>query len=99
MPSTIVDATSLPLRVVREGAVSLERLREVVPVLLDIDGNAGEPEESAEPAATTEPEKLPEPEAAGVPDAAADELSESGEQEPGEKTPSGPAGEKAPDAE
>lgn len=99
MPSTIVDATSLPLRVVREGAVSLERLREVVPVLLDIDGNAGEPEESAEPAATTEPEKLPEPEAAGVPDPAADELSESGEQEPGEKTSSGPAGEIAPDAE
>jgi tRNA threonylcarbamoyl adenosine modification protein (Sua5/YciO/YrdC/YwlC family) len=97
LPSTIVDATSLPL--VREGAVTLERLREVVPVLLDIDGNAAEPDEAADPAATTEPEKLPEPEAAGVPAAAADELSESGEQEPGEKTPSGPAGEKAPDAE
>ncbi|WP_457974381.1 L-threonylcarbamoyladenylate synthase [Arthrobacter sp. D1-17] len=40
VPSTIVDATSLPLRVVRQGAVSLERLREVVPGLLDTDGNA-----------------------------------------------------------
>ena len=40
LPSTIVDATSLPLRVVREGAVSLERLREVVPGVLDIAGNA-----------------------------------------------------------
>jgi hypothetical protein len=43
LPSTIVDATSLPLRVVREGAVSLERLREVVPGLLDLQGNAPEP--------------------------------------------------------
>jgi tRNA threonylcarbamoyl adenosine modification protein (Sua5/YciO/YrdC/YwlC family) len=33
-PSTIVDATSLPLRVVRQGAISLERLRDVVPGLL-----------------------------------------------------------------
>lgn len=41
-PSTIVDATSLPLRVVREGAISLERLREVVPGVLDINGNAAE---------------------------------------------------------
>jgi tRNA threonylcarbamoyl adenosine modification protein (Sua5/YciO/YrdC/YwlC family) len=112
LPSTIVDATSLPLRVVREGAVSLERLREVVPGLLDIDGNAAEPDEAAEPEATTEPvnpadpqaaaepEKLAEPdEAAAAPDAAPAELSESGEQEPGEKTPGGPAGEKAPGAE
>ncbi|WP_395404607.1 L-threonylcarbamoyladenylate synthase [Arthrobacter sp. UC242_113] len=41
-PSTIVDATSLPLRVVREGAISLERLREVVPGVLDINGNAAD---------------------------------------------------------
>ncbi|WP_426996244.1 L-threonylcarbamoyladenylate synthase [Pseudarthrobacter sp. N5] len=34
LPSTIVDATALPLRVVREGAVSLERLRGVVPGVL-----------------------------------------------------------------
>ena len=31
LPSTIVDATAVPLRVVRQGAISLERLREVVP--------------------------------------------------------------------
>jgi hypothetical protein len=37
-----VDATSLPLRVVREGAISIERLREVVPGVLDINGNAGD---------------------------------------------------------
>jgi L-threonylcarbamoyladenylate synthase len=39
LPSTIIDATGLPLRVVRQGAISLERLREVVPELLDVDGN------------------------------------------------------------
>jgi tRNA threonylcarbamoyl adenosine modification protein (Sua5/YciO/YrdC/YwlC family) len=110
LPSTIVDATSLPLRVVREGAVSLERLREVVPGLLDIDGNGAEPDEAAEPGATTEPEspdreaaaepeKLAEPEAATAPDAAPAELSESGELEPGEETPGRPAGEKASGAE
>ena len=31
LASTIVDATALPLRVVRQGAISLERLRGVVP--------------------------------------------------------------------
>lgn len=45
-PSTIIDATSLPLRVVRQGAISLERIREVVPGVL----GAGE-----EPAAADEP--------------------------------------------
>ena len=43
LASTIVDATALPLRVVRQGAISLERLRGVVPGLLDVDGNAPEP--------------------------------------------------------
>lgn len=43
LASTIIDATALPLRVVRQGAISLERLRAVVPGLLDIDGNAAEP--------------------------------------------------------
>lgn len=43
-PSTIVDATALPLRVVRQGAISLERLREVVPDVL------GAGEEPAAPA-------------------------------------------------
>ncbi|MCA4132185.1 L-threonylcarbamoyladenylate synthase [Arthrobacter sp. M4] len=47
VPSTIVDATSLPLRVVRQGAIGLERLREVVPDVLgegetEADLEAGE---------------------------------------------------------
>ncbi|PZR52089.1 threonylcarbamoyl-AMP synthase [Xylanimonas oleitrophica] len=57
--STIVDATVTPMRVVREGAVPLERLREVAPVL----GADEEPEtgaapgpEAAAPATATEPE-------------------------------------------
>ncbi len=37
LPSTIVDATALPLRIVREGAISLARLREVVPGVLGAD--------------------------------------------------------------
>lgn len=36
LPSTVVDATTLPLRVVREGAVSLDRLRDVVPGVLGL---------------------------------------------------------------
>jgi hypothetical protein len=55
LASTIIDATALPLRVVRQGAISLERLRGVVPGVLDIDGNAPDsadaPEPAAEPAA------------------------------------------------
>ncbi|MFE4198183.1 L-threonylcarbamoyladenylate synthase [Paenarthrobacter sp. NPDC056912] len=35
-PSTIVDATSTPFRVVRQGAIELERLREIVPSMLGI---------------------------------------------------------------
>jgi len=58
LASTIIDATTLPLRVVRQGAISLERLRAVVPGLVDVDGNAPdalEPEQS-------EPERVePEP--------------------------------------
>ncbi|MEV7133079.1 L-threonylcarbamoyladenylate synthase [Arthrobacter sp. NPDC093128] len=59
LPSTIVDATAQPLRVVRQGAITLERLREVVPGLLDIDGNAADV-----PASDTEPgnEMVAEPE-------------------------------------
>jgi L-threonylcarbamoyladenylate synthase len=56
LPSTIVDATSLPLRVVRQGVISLERLREVVPGLLDVDGNAPEASgTSADPGQGQEP--------------------------------------------
>ncbi|WP_309072961.1 L-threonylcarbamoyladenylate synthase [Paenarthrobacter sp.] len=36
LPSTIVDATSTPFRVVRQGAIGLERLREIVPSILGI---------------------------------------------------------------
>ena len=45
LPSTIVDATGEVLRVVRQGAVSLERLREVVPGVLGL----GEEPAAAEP--------------------------------------------------
>jgi len=36
LPSTIVDATSSPFRVVRQGAIELERLREIVPSMLGV---------------------------------------------------------------
>jgi hypothetical protein len=66
VPSTIVDCTGERLRVVRQGGVSLEALREIVP---DILGLGEEPElaepESTEPESTkpesTEPEST-EPE-------------------------------------
>lgn len=78
VPSTIVDATSLvggeePLvRVLREGAVSREQLREVLGDLLEADPGA-EPEPSgreAEPDAEAEPSGAEAgPTAAGVTDA------------------------------
>ena len=37
-PSTIVDVTAATPRVLRDGALDLARLREVVPDLLDLDG-------------------------------------------------------------
>ncbi len=43
LPSTIVDATTPELRVVRTGALGLERLREVVPELLDEHGAGAAP--------------------------------------------------------
>jgi tRNA threonylcarbamoyl adenosine modification protein (Sua5/YciO/YrdC/YwlC family) len=69
LASTIIDATALPLRVVRQGAISLERLRAVVPGLVDIDGNAPAAPEPVEPALDApepvEPEPVePEPRAA-----------------------------------
>ncbi|CEA08570.1 Threonylcarbamoyl-AMP synthase [Arthrobacter saudimassiliensis] len=42
LASTIVDATSLPLRVVRRGAVDLDRLRSVVPDVLDLGEEPGD---------------------------------------------------------
>jgi L-threonylcarbamoyladenylate synthase len=59
-PSTIVDATSLPLRVVREGAISLERLRGVVPGVLDINGNAADEAEVAQDEAEVTAAAAPE---------------------------------------
>lgn len=50
--STIVDATGPTLRVVREGAVSLDELRRVA----DVEGLQAAPEESPGPAAAGDPE-------------------------------------------
>lgn len=47
VPSTIVDATSLPLRVVRQGAISLERLRDLVPGVLSEGESVPETEAEA----------------------------------------------------
>jgi tRNA threonylcarbamoyl adenosine modification protein (Sua5/YciO/YrdC/YwlC family) len=52
LPSTIVDATALPLRVVRQGAISLARLREIVPEVLGI---GEEPEATGDTAAAGVP--------------------------------------------
>ncbi len=81
LPSTIVDATTLPLRVVRQGALSVERLREVVPGLLDVDGNAAdaaeaepvsEPQSEAEAAPESEPAPETEPATEAEPATAAE---------------------------
>lgn len=64
-PSTIVDATGLRLRVVREGAISLEEIKKIVPSAL---GGDAEPE-MWEPANLVK-EAVPEEEAAPVIDLA-----------------------------
>jgi L-threonylcarbamoyladenylate synthase len=64
LASTIVDATAVPLRVVRQGAISLARLREVVPGLVDVDGNAPsapEPGTATPPPAESSAEPSAEP--------------------------------------
>ncbi|MER1997664.1 MAG: L-threonylcarbamoyladenylate synthase [Arthrobacter sp.] len=61
IPSTIVDATDFPLRVVRDGAVSLEQLRAVVPSVL---GLGEEPAGAAAGSGSPEAE-APAAEAAG----------------------------------
>ena len=71
VPSTIVDATGLRLRVVREGAISLAAIQRMVPSALGNDPEpemwepAAEPEVAAEPE-TAEPAETPvaEPETA-----------------------------------
>ncbi|MEW1819504.1 L-threonylcarbamoyladenylate synthase [Arthrobacter sp. NPDC080031] len=69
-PSTIVDATTLPLRVVRDGAISVERLREVVPGVLALGETAPEPATEAEtaPEPVTQTETAPETETASEPE-------------------------------
>ncbi len=49
-PSTIVDATREPLRVLRQGALSLDRLREIVPGIIGVDGDAPPEPAPGEPA-------------------------------------------------
>ena len=72
IPSTIVDATSTPFRVVRQGAISLERLREVVPSVLGV----GESKAPEAPAAEAEPEA--DAESAAVDAEAASEVDSDG---------------------
>ncbi|MEE2521461.1 L-threonylcarbamoyladenylate synthase [Pseudarthrobacter sp. J75] len=56
LASTIVDATANPMRVVREGAISLERLREVVPEILGINEVPEARESGLQEPAAGEPE-------------------------------------------
>ncbi len=84
--STIVDATTLPLRVVRDGAISLERLREIVPGVLALGEAAPETEPAAEaapetePAAEAAPEAGPEPASETAPEPAAETETAPGDQ-------------------
>lgn len=59
MPSTIVDATGEHLRVVRQGAISLESLKDAVPGVLGI-GEEPAPEPAPEPVAERESEPVTE---------------------------------------
>ncbi len=72
VPSTIVDLTGSVPKLLRAGAISPDRLREVVP-LVDGDAYAPDPGERPDPVITGEP---------GTPDSAAD----SSESEPGKVT-------------
>ena len=80
-PSTIIDATSLPLRVVRQGAISLERIREVVPGVL------GAGEEPAAETATDEPAESPTAEPSTESPAAEAPAVEPAEAKPAAETP------------
>ncbi|MFK0001283.1 L-threonylcarbamoyladenylate synthase [Paenarthrobacter sp. NPDC090522] len=66
VPSTIVDATSTPFKVVRQGAISLDRLRDIVPSVLGV-GEVGAPEASGD---------QNEADAGGVTDAASESVAE-----------------------
>jgi L-threonylcarbamoyladenylate synthase len=54
LPSTIVDATSTPFRVVRQGAIELERLREIVPSILGLGETIPEKAPTVEETPTVE---------------------------------------------
>ncbi|MET3903682.1 L-threonylcarbamoyladenylate synthase [Paenarthrobacter sp. 4246] len=55
LPSTIVDATATPFRVVRQGAISLESLRAIVPTILGFgESLPADVEEAAEAVAVAE---------------------------------------------
>ena len=61
-PSTILDCTSFPYVVVREGAISVEELREVVPTILtraEADEQAARKVEEAEAASSAPSESTP----------------------------------------
>ncbi|MFI2563293.1 L-threonylcarbamoyladenylate synthase [Paenarthrobacter sp. NPDC018779] len=66
VPSTIVDATSTPFKVVRQGAISLDRLRDIVPSVLGV-GEVAAPEAAGEQS---------EADAGGVIDAASERVTE-----------------------
>jgi L-threonylcarbamoyladenylate synthase len=70
VPSTIVDATGPLLRVVRNGAVSLDQLREHVPGVLGLGEIPMAVEEPQEPEAVDTPEAADTLAAPGTPEAA-----------------------------
>ncbi|THV42887.1 L-threonylcarbamoyladenylate synthase [Glycomyces buryatensis] len=60
LPSTIVDCVSEPPQVLREGVLTVEQLRKVVPGVLDADGyGPGERPEDSEPEAEVSEESAP----------------------------------------
>ncbi|MDQ4490545.1 L-threonylcarbamoyladenylate synthase [Sinomonas sp. ASV486] len=65
LPSTIVDCTGERLRVVRQGALSLDAIREIVP---DVLGLGEEPETLTEPEAAQDPLTLAKPEEQSEPE-------------------------------
>ncbi|OFI39761.1 threonylcarbamoyl-AMP synthase [Arthrobacter sp. SW1] len=98
LPSTIVDATSLPLRVVREGAISLEQLRQLVPGVLALGEVAPEPMPEAEevpmppleaPEAEEQLEEASAEDAEGAPEVIGSATDEAGESE--QRAPGGPS--------
>ena len=89
IPSTIVDATAFPLRVVRVGAVSLDELRAVVPSVLGFgEEPAGAEDDAAGDAAV---------ETAGGTAAAAGTVGDAAAGTVGDDADAGDAGEAAPD--